>query len=63
MLQHIVEIPVCILLKFPQQAAVQRLLLQGRFEIDANGVMFALKVPHVGAGAEDQRSGQAEMGK
>ena len=61
--QHIVEIPVGVFLQIPEQSLVQLLLVQGGLEIQVDVVVLLLKIPHVGAGAEDQRPGQAEVGE
>ena len=62
-LQNIVKVPVGVLLKVPQQTAVQLLLIQCGLQIQIDVVVLCVKVPHMGAGAENQRPGQTKVGE
>ena len=63
MLQHVMEGLVGMLAELPHQTGVQRLLVQGGLQVNADGIAVLFILPHMGAGAEDQRSGQAEVGE
>ena len=62
-LQHMAEILVGLLAQVPQQAIVQLFLVQGGLQIQQNKIVLFVHAAHMGRSAENQRSGQAEVGE
>ena len=61
--RHVLRVLVGVLGQLPHQTGIQLLLIQGGFQVDDRLIGVLPKVPQVGAGAEHQRAGQAEVGE